>query len=358
VFAIQATGGTTGFPKGVLITNRSLENTIAGCIASMPASKPVFLAVAPLTHAAGMVMQSVLAQGGCGVLFRKVDKEKILASIARFRISHVFLPPTVIYDLLEYPDVRTFDYSALRYLIYGAAPMSPARLRSAIEVFGPVLCQVYGQTESGLPNTFLSAADHFIDGKIADDRRLGSCGRATAFSKVAIIDERGRVVDRGEVGEIAIRGQGISPGYFNDAKASAEMSINGWHRTGDVGFQDAEGFFHIVDRRKDMIVSGGFNIYSAEVEAALSQHPDVHACAVIGVPDPKWGEAVKAVVELRNGRSLDAPALIAFCKTRIGSMKSPKSIEAIAALPRSPVGKILKRELRKPYWEGHDRLVS
>jgi len=358
-FVIQPTGGTTGFPKGVVLSNRALENIVASFTAVAPCrSRPVFLAAAPLTHAAGQVFQYLLAHGGTGVVFPKVDRAALLDAIPRYGVTHAFLPPTVIYDLLAAPDVRERDYSALQYFFYGASPMAPGKLAEALDVFGPVMCQIYGQTESGVPNTFLSSADHFVDGRIADASRLASCGRVSPFCRVAIMGPDGQLLADGEVGELVVRGTGVMSGYYRDAEATAAVSAHGWHHTGDVGYRDPQGYFHIVDRMKDVIISGGFNIYSSEVERAILAHPAVQDCAVLGTPDPKWGERVSAVVQIKEGMSLDAATLIAHCKAQIGSMKAPKLVEFVEALPRSPAGKILKRELRQRYWQGQTRMVS
>lgn len=359
LFAIQPTGGTTGSPKGVMLANHCVEYVVASLLAVAPCdAPPVFLAAAPLTHAAGMTFQYVLAQGGCGIVFPSADRQALLEAIPRFGISHVFLPPTLIYDLLAQPGVRGHDYASLRYFFYGAAPIAPEKLREAIEVFGPVMCQVYGQVETGFPTTCLAPADHLQGGKPASLERLASCGRATPLTCVEIMDEHGRILPEGEVGEIVVRGLGVMQGYLDDPEATAEVMRHGWLHTGDIGRRDAAGYFTIVDRRKDMIVSGGFNIYSNEVERAILAHPEVLDCAVIGVPDARWGEAVKAIVQLRPGATLASAPLIAACKKSIGSMKAPKSVEFVAALPRSATGKVLKRELRQRYWAGRSRMVS
>lgn len=359
LFNIQPTGGTTGFPKGVMISNRALENVVASFMSCAPCEqRPVFLAAAPLTHAAGMVMQHLLAQGGSAVVFPKVDREALLDAIPRHRATHLFLPPTVIYELLPLAKAQPRDFSSLRYFFYGASPMAPERLEEAIGIFGPVMAQIYGQTEAGVPNTFLSPKDHLIDGKVAPPSRLASCGRASPFSRVAIMSEDGSLLPTREVGEIVVRGNGVMSGYYKNPEATEEVSRHGWHHTGDLGYQDEQGFFYIVDRMKDMVISGGFNIFSAEVERALMSHPEVLECAVIGVPDPKWGEAVKAVVVCRPGTPVKEDDLLAHCKAVVGSMKSPKSVDFVEELPRSPVGKVLKRELRQRYWDGRDRLVS
>ncbi|MHC2576452.1 fatty-acyl-CoA synthase [Bradyrhizobium diazoefficiens] len=358
-FTLQPTGGTTGMPKGVSLPCRALENMVANLAASLPRQgRPIFLAVAPLTHAAGMVAQYVLAFGGSLIIFPRVDKNELLRSIPKFGVSHIFLPPTVIYDLLAHPEVREIDYSSLQGFIYGAAPIAPQKLREALEVFGPVMCQVYGQTETSMPSTFLAPGDHFENGQIASDQRLSSCGRQTPFTKVEVQDDDGKPVPPGQVGEICVTGQGLMTGYYKNPEATAEAFRDGWIRTGDVGYRDTEGYFYITDRRKDMIVTGGFNVYSVEVERALLEHPAVHECAVIGVPDPKWGERVTAFVELHPGVSVETNDLIAFCKQKIGSVQAPKDIYRIDCLPRSSVGKVLKRELRKRFWDPNGRAVS
>lgn len=365
-FAIQTTGGTTGLPKGVVMTDQYLETVVGGLYACLPCPEPpVYLAAAPLTHAAGLFMHYVMAQGGTGVLMPVVDLEAILAAIPRHRVTHLFLPPTAIYGLLTRPGVRERDYSSLRYFIYGASPMAPEKIAEAVSVFGPVMCQMYGQTETGLPNTYLSAADHFVrgdvTGQLAAPERLGSCGRPTPFVRLAIMDDEGRLLGDGEVGEIVVRGTGVSPAYHGDPEATAAAKVGGWHRTGDVGVRDGEGYYSIVDRKRDVIISGGFNVYSAEVERAILAHPQVQECAVIGAPDPKWGEAVTAVVELVAGTAVPADEIAAqiteLCRTQLGPVRTPKHVDVVDVLPRTPTGKVLKREVRAPYWGNSSRQV-
>ena len=359
LFAIQPTGGTTGFPKGVMIPNRALETIVAAMLSMAPSDTvPVFLAAAPLTHAAGMVFQYLMAQGGSAVIFAKIDREALLDAIPAHRITHVFLPPTVIYELLPLAQARPRDFRSLLYFFYGAGPMAPERLAQAIDVFGPVMAQVYGQTEVGFPVTYLSPREHVVDGRPAALERLSSCGRVTPFWQAAIMGESGKLLGVGEVGEIVVRGQGLMLGYYKDPESTAESSRDGWHHTGDIGYRDPAGYYYIVDRAKDMIISGGFNVYSAEVEKVLMNHPAVRECAVIGVPDAKWGEAVKAIAVLHEGQSIDAQALIAHCRKELGGVKTPKSVDFVEALPRSPLGKVLKRDLRERYWSSQRRMVS
>jgi len=354
---IQPTGGTTGKPKGVMVANRGMENHVANMMAVAPMnSRPVFLAVAPLTHAAGYVMQTCLAQNGTGVLLSKPDKVGIMRLIQEHKVTHTFVPPTLIYELLDHPDVSKYDYSSMRYFIYGAAPMSPDKVRRAIDVFGPVMCQVYGQSETSFPNTFLSPQDH-VDAITSAPERLSSCGRSTPLCAVEIMTD-GKLLPDGEVGEIVVRSSGLMLGYYNQEEGAASTTYNGWLLTGDVGYRDKAGFFYIVDRKKDMIITGGFNVFSVEVEKTLLSHPAVQNCAVVGVPDSKWGERVLAEVELVEQASVTPAELITFCKERIGSVKAPKEIVIVEALPRSSVGKILKRDVRAKYWVDKTRMVS
>ena len=358
IYLIQPTGGTTGQPKGVMVANRGMENHVANLSAVAPCDgRPVFLAAAPLTHAARYVMQTIMSMNGSAVLFSKPDKQLRLESIPRYGVTHTFLPPTVIYDLIETPGVRDHDYSSLRYFIYGASPMSPEKAAKAIDIFGPVLCQVYGQSETSFPNTYLSPEDHMSNGAVASSSRLASCGRETPFCRMAIVEDGVELPD-GEVGEFAIRSSGLMLGYYKAPEQTEEVRKSGWHLTGDVGYRDSDGFFYIVDRKKDMIVSGGFNIYSVEVETALMSHPAVQNAAVIGIPHEKWGEMVAAEVELMANAEVTDAELIQHCKDLIGSMKSPKQVVFVDQLPRSPLGKILKRDIRQKYWREAERMVN
>jgi fatty-acyl-CoA synthase len=345
---LVGTGGTTGVPKGVMLTGRNLETMTALTLMGYPfAGRPAYLALAPLTHAAGVLCFPVLALGGRIVVMRAPDLGRFLALVEQERITHTFLPPTLIYMLLGHEHVRTTDLSSLQCFWYGAAPMSTARLEEALEVIGPVMAQLFGQSEAPMMVSMLPPAEHFeADGTVAR-RRLASAGRPAPLVQVGIMDaEDGSLLPTGERGEIVVRSSLVMAGYYKDAEATAAASRFGWHHTGDVGYLDDEGYLFIVDRLKDMIITGGFNVYSAEVEQALMQHPAVRECAVIGLPDEKWGERVEAVVEVKPGHGVEAPELIAFVKERIGSVKAPKRIELWAELPRSRLGKVLKAEVR------------
>ncbi len=345
---LVGTGGTTGLPKGVMLTGRNLETMTALTLMGYPfEGRPAYLALAPLTHAAGVLCFPVMALGGRIVVMQAPDLGRFLALIEQERITHTFLPPTLIYMLLGHDAVRTRDLSSLQCFWYGAAPMSTARLAEALDVIGPVMAQLFGQSEAPMMVSMLPPAEHFNpDGTVAT-QRLASAGRPAPLVQVAIMDpESGTVLEAGERGEIVVRSSLVMAGYYKDQAATAAASRFGWHHTGDVGYLDEDGYLFIVDRLKDMIITGGFNVYSAEVEQSLMQHPAVRDCAVIGLPDEKWGERVVAVVELKPGLEVAEPELIAFVKERIGSVKAPKHVELWPELPRSRVGKVLKAEVR------------
>lgn len=358
IACIWPSGGTTGRSKGVMLMHSNFETMIANFITSMPMREPpVHLIAAPMTHAAGCISFPLLALGATTVLIPTADALEVMTAIQRYKVTTLFLPPTVIYMMLGHPRVREFDYSSLTHFIYAAAPMSAIKLKEAIEIFGPVMAQTFGQAEAPMLCTFLSPEEHLVIGDPKLEKRLMSCGRATIFADVAIMDDDGNILPPNEKGEIVVRGNLVMKGYYNNPKATEEASKFGWHHTGDVGFKDEDGYFYIVDRKRDMIISGGFNIYPSEIEQVLWSHPAVEDCAVVGVPDEKWGEAVKAIIQLKAGAAATAEELSAFSRERLGGMKNPKSFEIWDQLPRSPVGKVLKRNIRDRFWVGRARNV-
>ncbi|WP_181779896.1 acyl-CoA synthetase [Pseudonocardia pini] len=349
VVAIVGTGGTTGRPKGVELTDRNLETMSAITLMSYPFDgRPVYLALAPLTHAAGVLCFPVMATGGEVVVMARPDVGRFLELVEHHRVTHTFLPPTLIYMVLGHEALDSTDLGSLRCFWYGAAPMSAARLAEALERIGP-MAQLFGQSEAPMMVSTMAPADHRrADGSVFTER-LTSAGRPAPLVTVAIMDSEGRLLDAGERGEIVVRSSLVMKGYYRDPEATAEAGKHGWHHTGDIGYLDGDGFLYIVDRAKDMVISGGFNVYSAEVEQALMAHPAVRDCAVIGLPDERWGERVTAVVQLQPDAGVAEPELIAFVKERIGSVKAPKQVEFWTDLPRSTVGKVLKPEIRAAF---------
>jgi fatty-acyl-CoA synthase len=359
MMGLVPTGGTTGPARGVRVTNLAW-----GTMTEMATrywkggdAVPVCLCTAPLSHAAGVVAFTMFALGGTNIVLPGFDAAQVLQSIERHRVTHLFLPPTAFYALLAHPDVTKFDYSSLRVFLLAGSPVSPDKLKQGVEVFGPCMCQSYGQTEAPMLLTFLDA--HTVAAAAAGQHpeRLRSCGQPTVAVRLAIMDDAGRLLPPHQPGEIVARGTLVSGGYHNLPEATAEIRRHGWHHTGDVGYIDEHGYVYIVDRKKDMIISGGFNVYCAEVEAGVMALPQVQECAVIGVPDDKWGEAVKALVVVKHGESLTEGEVIAHCKTKLGGVKSPKSVEFVAEIPKTPAGKFDRKAMRKRYWATADRGV-
>ncbi|WP_430419067.1 long-chain-fatty-acid--CoA ligase [Phenylobacterium sp.] len=350
------TSGTTGLPKGVRLSNANysaflaLRHQIEGF--SYDADDTVLILM-PMFHVAGTnISFSGMAAGGRIVLQAEFSPPAVLKAFGDERVNHVFLAPVMINALLQTPGVEQADFSSLKTVSYGASPISEAVLAKATEVFGCGFIQFYGMTETTGAGTTLAPGEH--RGEL-----LRSCGRPWTTLETRIADEDGNTLGAGEIGEIEIRGPIVMAGYWNRPEATAEtIRPDGWLRTGDAGFMDENGFFFVHDRVKDMIVSGGENVYPAEVENAILGCPGVADAAVIGVPDDKWGEAVKAIVVKAAGQDPDPAAIIAWARGRIAGYKAPKSVDFIDALPRNPSGKVLRRELRKPYWEGRDRKVG
>lgn len=355
---ILGSGGTSGRPKGVMHSDLTWEALIANMRIAMPPNKPpVHLLVAPMTHGAGVVALCLLPQGATQVIMPKFDARSVLENIERHRVTHIFLPPTAIYMLLADPEVTKFDYSSLEYFIYAGAPMSVEKLKKAIEIFGPVMAQTFGQAEAPMICTYLSPEDH-MEALSTRPERLLSCGRSSYLTPIEILDTEGRISPAGETGEIAVRGSLVMQGYYNNREATTEVtSPDGWHLTGDVGRKDVDGFVYIVDRKRDMIITGGFNVYPSEIEQVIWSHPAVQDCAVLGVPDEQWGEAVKAIIELKPGADASGAEILQLCKTRLGGVKCPKTVDFLESLPRTANGKVSKRELRQAYWVGHERTI-
>ncbi len=350
------TSGTTGLPKGVQLTETNYDAVFEGATQVWAKFEPEegVLVAMPLFHVAGANLGMLaLRQGARAVVMREVDIGRLIQTIAEHGIKHAFMAPAIINMLLQHPAQAEADLSSLRHVYYGASPISEEVLTRAQARLGANFMQLYGLTETIGGGTYLSPDMH--DPTLG---KLRACGRPSPGYEVRVrIDGRDALHD--EVGEIEIRSRGVMKGYWNRPEATAEaIDAEGWFRSGDAGFFDRDGFLYIHDRVKDMIVSGGENVYPAEVENALMSHPDVADAAVIGVPDERWGEAVKAVVVLRAGANLDVASIIAHCRDQIAGYKTPKSVDTIDVLPRNPSGKVLRRELRAPYWEGRARQVG
>ncbi|MEX6723256.1 fatty acid--CoA ligase [Parapedomonas caeni] len=354
------TSGTTGFPKGALLTHAS----ILACITKGPLTgedwgrwdpEDVSLVAMPLFHVGGTCWGlQALTSGASAVILPRPDVEPIIAAIQAHKITKMFIVPAVLLAILNHPLADKADFSSMREIIYGASPIPLDVLKRALKVIGCAFVQNYGMTESSGTVVYLPPEDHHPDGH----PRMASCGKALPGVALAIVDTQGRHLPTGEVGEIILRSDTMMAGYWNKPEETAKALRDGWYYSGDAGYMDADGYLYIHDRVKDMIVSGGENIYPAEVEGALHGHPDVRDVAVIGVPDDRWGEAVKAIVVRRAGADLDESTLIQFARTRIAGYKVPKSVDFVAELPRNPSGKILKKDLREPYWQGRARRVN
>ncbi len=354
-----SSGGTTGQPKGAIWSSLTWQAWSSNIYAHLPIKKrPVHLVASSMAHGAGVFAWPAMAFGGTIVSIPRADPKSVLGAIQDHSVTHTFLPPTVIYMMLSDPDAKNYDCSSMDYLVYGGAPMSADRVSEAIEVFGPCMTQIYGQAECPVTIGILTPEEHVEAVKDQEKKhRLLSCGRPPVFVRTEIMSDDGLLLEPREWGEIVVRGEIVSLGYYGDPKATAEIQEYGWHHTGDVGYKDEDGYIYIVDRKKDMIISGGLNVFPIEIERLIWSFEEVQDCVVIGVPDDKWGEAVKAVVELKDGQNLTEETIIKKCKNDLASYKVPKTVEFWDELPRSPVGKVLKKDVRKQFWSGVERKI-
>ena len=359
IVGITYTGGTTGKPKGVIGTTGSISTMTNIQLAEWEwPAEPRFLMCTPLSHAGAAFFLPTLMAGGSMVVLGKFDPAEVLETIEKHRINSTMLVPSMLYALMDHPDSRTRDLSSLETIYYGAAAINPVRLAEAVDRFGPIFAQYYGQSEAPMVITYFAKDDHLRNDKLA------SCGRPSAFLRTALLGEDDKPVPTGEPGEICVAGPLLAGGYWNLPEETAATFRDGWLRTGDVAREDEDGFWYIVDRTKDMIVTGGFNVFPREVEDVVAEHPAVAQVGVIGVPDDKWGEAVTAVVVLRSGQATDADAVSALTaeikvavKDRKGSVQAPKHVIIAESLPLTALGKPDKKALRARYWEGRDRAV-
>lgn len=345
---LQYTGGTTGTPKGVMVPHRALvaQTYSLTCSWGLPET-PRFLLTSPITHAGSLPILPTLCRGGTVVLQQSFDPEAWLDTVMGERINYAFVVPTMLYAMLDQASPRRHDLSSLETILYGAAPMAPARIGEALAELGPVLMQGYGQTECLGMCTSLRKDEH------DPERRAGllaSCGRAVAGARVEVLGEAGAVLGPGQVGEVCVRSPVVMTGYRNRPEETAGALADGWLHTGDLAVRDEEGFFYLVDRKKDVIVSGAFNVYPREIEDVISRCAGVSAVAVIGVPDGRWGEAVTAFVAARPGQHVDQDEIRKTVRERKGAHQTPKTIHVVDELPKTAAGKIDKKALRRPYW--------
>jgi len=355
---IYFTGGTTGLPKGVMLSHRAwIETVFLEMLETGIDSREKFAFLTPLTHAGGCYLLPVLLRKGTCVIMEQFDPVEFFKTVQKEKVTCSLLVPTMIYMLLDHQDLKKYDLSSLRNILYGAAAIAPERLKQAVDTFGPIFTQFYGQTEAPMMISVLSRDDHIIDDPERQKEVFASCGRPTIRTRVCLVDDHGKEVEKGEVGEVTAYCPNVMDGYLKNPEATAETLKDGWLYTGDLGRQDEEGFIYLVDRTKDMIVSGGFNIYPREVEDALFEHEAVKNAAVVGVPDEKWGEAVKAIVVLNENKPVTEEELISYVKKNKGSLVAPKSIEFWEEIPLTNLGKVDKKKIREKFWEGKQRKI-
>ncbi|MDG9814981.1 class I adenylate-forming enzyme family protein [Pseudomonas putida] len=355
---LHYTSGSSGVLKAAMLSFGNRKALVRKSIASPTRrSGPgdVMAHVGPITHASGMQIMPLLAVGACNLLLDRYDDRLLLETIQRERVTRLFLVPAMINRLVNYPGVERFDLSSLKLVMYGAAPMAPALVKKAIELFGPILVQGYGAGETCSLVTVLTEQDHLVED--GDYQRLASCGRCYCETDLRVVNEAFEDVAPGEVGEIVVKGPDVMQGYWRAPALTAEVMRDGYYLTGDLAKVDAQGYVFIVDRKKEMIISGGFNVYPSEVEQVIYGFPEVFEVAVVGVPDAQWGEAVRAVVVLKPGAQLEAAELIERCGRALAGFKKPRGVDFVRELPKNPNGKVVRRLVRDTYWQHSERRI-
>jgi acyl-CoA synthetase (AMP-forming)/AMP-acid ligase II len=355
------TSGTTGQPKGAMLTHHVLMMMTMNFFADMAPLGPddVILHAAPLSHGSGLYAIPNVAKGAANIVLhvKTFDPKTVFETIQRRKVTNMFMAPAMIKRLVTSPEIDQYDLSSLKCIHYGGAPIYTEDLKAAVRKLGQVLVQLFGQAESPMTISYLRREEHLLEGTEEEMKRLTSAGIPRTDVEVKIFDENDHELPPGEMGEIVVRGEVVMKGYWRNPAATAETLRGGWLHTGDLGSMDERGYVYILDRAKDMIISGGENIYSREIEDVILKHPAVHEVAVIGVPDETWGEAIKAIVVLKQNQKATQEEIINFCKEHMASFKKPKSVEFIEEIPKNPYGKVLKRELREKYWAGEARRV-
>ena len=346
---LMYTGGTTGLPKGVMLSHRNLlSSTLAFAHTFQISELDTTCMLLPIFHASIWSALCCLMVGGKVVITRRAEMEAILRAIQDEKCTHVNAVPTIYNWLLDYPDLDSFDLSSLRLITYAGSPMPVEILKKCIQKFGNIMGQAYGMTEASPLVSILMPYEHAVAGQKV--RLLMSAGKESVLMEVRVVGPDGKALKPGEIGEITVRGPNITMGYWNNPQLTQEKLRDGWLHTGDMGRIDAEGYLYLVDRKADMIITGGENVYPAETEHVLYEHPAVQECVVVSAPDQRWGERVQAVVLLRTDTSATEEELIAFCKQRLAGYKCPKKIEFWEQIPKSSVGKILRKDVRKKFW--------
>ena len=361
LFHLHYTSGTTGIPKAVVNTHRTHVAWLAKFFRNLDyrmGTQDSMLHAGPMTHASFNFIEPTFLRGARNVIMSGFEPELFLEIAEKERTTTTYLVSTMVQRLIECGKLPSADLSSLHTITYGAAPISEENLSLAIEHVGPIFRQTYGLTEARQPIAILDPWDHAVDGTPEQRKRLASCGRVAAGVELELLDDEDRPVATGEMGEICVRGDYAMACYWKNPEATAETMRNGWVHTGDLAVSDEEGYLYIVDRKKEMIITGGFNVYPSEVERALCRHPAVLEALVIGVPDEKWGEAVKAMVVLRPGKTPEPSDIIDFMQQEVASFKKPKHIEFLSEIPKNAQGKVLRREIREKHWEGRARRVN
>ena len=355
------TSGTTGRPKGAMLSHGNLMAVTWGYLADLvpTETKDAALHVGALSHGAGFHALPIIAKGAPNIILDSTsfDAKLIAETIEKRKVTNMFMVPTMIKMFVESPDIEGYDISSLQFIPYGGSAMYVEDLKFALKKCGQIFIQIFGQGESPMTGTFLTRDEHVIEGAPEQEKRLGSAGCPRTGIEIRVIDEVENEVPAGQMGHICIRGETVMQGYWERPEENEKTLKGGWLHTGDVGYLDEQGYLYVIDRTKDMYISGGSNVYPREIEESIVEHPAVSEVSVVGVPDEKWGEAGKAVVVLKKGQKATGKEIIEFCRGKMAGYKRPKSVDFVDELPKSPYGKILKREIREWYWKDEERRV-
>lgn len=356
---IPYTSGTTGNPKGAMMTHKRFLTLISRMYMTplkVPAPSDVMLHIAPLTAASNNLVLPHFIKGAANAAPLSTEPHAIFQAIEKIKATTTLLVPTLLNILLNHPEIDDYDLSSMHTIYYGSAPMPLELIKNALKKFGPIFTQYYGMGEAA-PASMLFPWEHKLDGTSKEIHRMSSAGRPAYMAELRIVSENGTDIQPGEIGEIIHKGDHVFNGYWRNPKATAEAFKDGWFYSGDMATFDEDGYIYFMDRKKDMIITGGYNVWPSEVENILYQHPAVLEAAVVAVPDEKWGEAIKAVVVLKHGNHASEEEIIVFCKNRIARYKAPRSVDFKDHLPKNSAGKILRKKIRENYWEGLNRRV-